>query len=273
MFSPNGIITLSTDFGLGDAYVAIMKGVILGIASRATMIDYSHGIAPGNIAQAAYVLQSGYRYFPPGTTHVTVVDPGVGSERRAVAIETPLAAFVGPDNGVFSLIVEDMRREGVREMRIVELTDSRYWLPHVSPTFHGRDVFAPVAAHIASGVPVASLGRQLDELVDGALPRPTRVDGAGLRGTIIYVDRFGNCVTNITREHLRRHELGQHVVVQIIDQQLPGLYRTYAECPPGVPICMLGSSEHLELAVANGSASQVLGVDVDDPLIVRRQTI
>jgi len=272
MFSPNGIITLTTDFGLDDAYVAIMKGVILGIAPRATIVDYTHGIAPGNIAQAAYLLHTGQRYFPPGTTHVAVVDPGVGSARRAVAIETPAAAFIGPDNGIWSLVVDAAGREWGSDLNIVELTEAQFWLPHVSATFHGRDVFAPAAAHIASGVPVASLGRQLHELVAGAVPQPVLVDGHGLRGNIVHIDRFGNCITSITREHLQQQALGERIVVEIVDRQLPGLFRTYAECPPGVPICMLGSSDRLELAVANGSAARLLGVDIGAALLVRRRT-
>lgn len=263
----NGIITLTTDFGLADAYVAIMKGVILSIAPRATIVDYTHAIAPGNIAQAAYLLHSGYRYFPPGTTHVAVVDPGVGSDRRAVAIETPHAAFVGPDNGLFGLVVQDARRNSDNNIRIVELTDTRFWRSTISATFHGRDIFAPVAAHVAAGTAVAALGRPLNDIVGAAQVEPW-FDGAGLHGTIVHVDRFGNCITDITRQQLEQHHIGAKLMLSVAGHHLPGLFRTYAECPPGAPVCMIGSSEHLELAVAGASAAELLGVGVGAAVLV-----
>lgn len=268
-FKPNGIVTLTTDFGLQDAYVAIMKGVILKIAPEAQVIDYTHGINPGNIVEAAYLLRSGYRYFPRGTVHVVVVDPGVGSDRRAIVVQTPEATFVGPDNGVFTLVVEDARQDWGNSVQTIELTERRFWLPEVSATFHGRDIFAPSAAWLARGTALHEFGRALTTLTTAQLSLPVPVGARELQGQIIHVDRFGNCITNITEEHLYKHELGQRIVVQIIDQQLPGLFRTYMDGPPGTPMCLIGSSGHVELAVFNGNAAQYLGVAIGDKLRVR----
>lgn len=270
MFTPNGIVTLTTDFGLHDAYVAIMKGVILGIASHARIADYTHGVRPGNIVQGAYLLRSGYLYFPRGTVHVAVVDPGVGSERRAIALQTPDATFIGPDNGVFSLVMEDARHDWGAHVRIVELNESHFWLPHLSATFHGRDVFAPVAAHVLNGTQFDTLGRPLESLTQASYTAPLPRENGVLQGRIIHVDRFGNCLTNITETHLNQYGLGRRIIAEIIDQQLTGLFRTYADGPLGVPMCLIGSSGHIELAVRNGNAAQYLGVDIDDKLRIRR---
>ncbi len=271
-FQPNGIVTLTTDFGLHDAYVAIMKGVMLRIAPRATFVDYTHGINPGHIVEAAYLLHSGYRYFPRGTIHLVVVDPGVGSDRRAVALQTPEATFVGPDNGVFTLVAEDARREREGSTEIVELTEPRFWLPEPSATFHGRDIFAPVAAHLALGTPLADVGTYINTLTSVDLWTPKLVKEGVLCGQIIHIDQFGNCITSITRDHLHQHNLGQQLVAEIIDQQLPGLYRTYADGQIGLPMCLIGSSGHLELAVRNGSAANLLGVGIGDRLRVHCAT-
>lgn len=272
VFQPNGIVTLTTDFGLEDAYVAIMKGVILRIAPAACIIDYTHGIKPGNVAEAAYMLNSGYHYFPHGTVHVVVVDPGVGGARPALALQTPESTFVGPDNGVFTLIVADAQRKWGADLRIVELTEPQFWLPEVSTTFHGRDIFAPAAAHLLNDTPLGALGRPIDTLTTAHFAQPQQPDTGLLHGQIIHVDHFGNCITNITLEHLLNAELGQRIVIEIIDQQLPGLFRTYMDGPTGTPMCLIGSSGHLELAVSNGNAAQRLGVDIGDKLRVRSQT-
>ncbi len=269
-FTPNGMITLTTDFGLQDPYVAIMKGVILGIAPHATLIDYTHGVEPGNIAQAAHLLRTGCQYFPRGTVHVVVVDPGVGSDRRAIAIETPAWIFVGPDNGVLALAAQDAQDAWDGQVHILELTNEKYWRSSLSATFHGRDLFAPVAAHLAAGAAFASLGRPLDAFVPADMQGVQRVNDGLLRGQIVHIDRFGNCITNITHSDLTRHELGAQVVVEIIDQQIAGLVRTYADAPPGRLTCLIGSGGNLEIAVPNGSAAGMLGVGIGDRLRVRR---
>lgn len=271
MFTPNGVITLTTDFGLADAYVAIMKGVILGIAPHARIVDYSHAITPGNIVEAAYLLGGGYEYFPSGTIHVVVVDPGVGSDRRAIAVQTDQMTLIGPDNGVLAAIVEDQERRRGLAPRVIELSEPRWWLPNVSATFHGRDVFAPVAAHLVAGTPFEALGGSIRSIVPAPVIAPRQIAGGGLVGQIIHIDRFGNCITNITDQMLNRYDLGQTVVVELIDQQISGLFRTYADGPRGIPMSLIGSSGHLEIAVRNGNAAQYLGVDRGDTLRVRRR--
>lgn len=268
-FQPSGVVTLTTDFGLEDTYVGIMKGVVLSIARQAHIIDYTHGIRPGNIVEGAYMLRTGYRYFPRGTVHVAVVDPGVGSSRRAIAFQTSEATFIGPDNGLFALVWEDIVRSADAEVQIVELTESKFWLPRISATFHGRDIFAPVAAHIVTGVPLAALGKPIDGLTPTDLATPFSQTKGVLQGHIIHVDRFGNCITNITQEHLHAHNIGERIVVEIIDQQLTGLFRTYADGPTGIPMCLVGSSGHIELSVRNGNAARVLGVDIGDKFRIR----
>ncbi len=261
---PNGIITLLTDFGLKDGYVAIMKGVILGIAPAARLIDVTHDVAPQAVGEAAYLLHTCFRYFPLGTLHLVVVDPGVGSERKALAVATPQAFFVGPDNGVFAGIVDEARREYGAGVEIVELQEPRFWRSDVSRTFHGRDIFAPVAAHLLQGVPLREFGTPLQTLAPCSVEDPGVDYRGGLRGEIVHVDRFGNCITNITVEHLRRHGIDQQLVVEIVDQRLEGLIETYAMASFGTPIALIGSSNHLELAVRNGSAARALGVVAGD---------
>jgi S-adenosyl-L-methionine hydrolase (adenosine-forming) len=270
MFTPNSILTLTTDFGIDDAYVAIMKGVILNIAPHTRIVDYTHGIKPGNVVEAAYLLRSGYRYFPRGTVHVVVVDPGVGSSRRAVAIQTPDATFIGPDNGVFSLVAEDAQRDWPGDCRMIELTEGRWWLPNVSATFHGRDIFSPVAAHLINGMAFEAFGRPVADLLPANRTTPQSLGNGVLMGRIVHIDRFGNCITNITHEHLHEYDLGERLVIEIIDQHLGGLFRTYSDGPTGTPMCLIGSSGHLELAVRNGNAAQYLGVDIGDKFKVRR---
>ncbi|HMO59360.1 MAG TPA: SAM-dependent chlorinase/fluorinase [Roseiflexaceae bacterium] len=266
---PNGIITLTTDFGLIDSYVGTMKGVMLGIAPTSRLIDITHAIEPQNLHQAAYILHSFYRYYPAGSVHLAVIDPGVGSSRRAIALQTPTATFVAPDNGVLTYIWRDLLAEIGREAcHLVELDQRDYWLPHVSKTFHGRDIFAPVAAHLAAGVAIEKLGTPIATLTEAALEQPTRGRNGELIGRIIHVDTFGNCITNIRPRHIG--DVGHtDLLVQIIDQHIVGLKHTYAEGAVGDLIALIGSSDHLELAVRNGSAAKRLGVGIGDQVRVR----
>jgi len=187
----NPIITLTTDFGVADGYVGTMKGVILGIVPDARLVDISHEITPQNVRQAAYVLYTAYPFFPLYTVHLVVVDPGVGGTRRPIALRTPVGYFVGPDNGILSYV---MAGEPVEAL--VELADPRYRLPHVSHTFHGRDVFAPAAAHLAAGVPIAALGPPVAEPVTFPPPR-LEVGPDIITGEVLHTDRFGNVVTSV----------------------------------------------------------------------------
>lgn len=267
---PNGIITLLTDFGLKDGYVASMKGVILGIAPDARLIDVTHDVGPQNIGEGSFLLQSVCGYYPVGTVHLAVVDPGVGTTRRAIAVQTADAFFIGPDNGLLAPVVEAAYRAHAGAVEIVELTDARYWRREISATFHGRDIFAPVAAHLLKGVPFSALGRRIDTIAPSVLRAPVSSTAGLIEGTIIHVDRFGNCVTNIRREHLA--DQGAHedagLVVELAGQRVQGLYRTYSAGPVGVPMSLVGSSDHLEIAVRNGNASQWFGVTVGDRIKV-----
>src|SRR5262245_31915260 len=267
---PNGVITLTTDFGLADSYVGAMKGVFLSIAAEARLIDITHDVGPQDTHQAAYMVQTFCSYFPIGTIHLVVVDPGVGSRRRAIAFSTPEAIFLAPDNGVLTYAWRDaLAQWGPEACEVVELAEPRFWLPRVSSTFHGRDIFAPVAAHLARGVSLSSLGPRLARLTEADLEQPTGGRTGGLDGRIIHVDHFGNCITNITPGHLEQAGLDERLTVRIIDQQISGLHRTFADVPVGALIALIGSNNRLELAVRNGNAAQSLGVGIGDTVRVR----
>jgi S-adenosylmethionine hydrolase len=258
------IITLTTDFGLANGYVGTMKGVILSIHPTATIVDISHDIPPQDVREGAYVLYAAYPYFPQGTIHVVVVDPGVGSERRAIALRTPQATFVAPDNGVLSYVVS---REKVEE--IVNLTNPRFHLFPVSRTFHGRDIFAPVAAYLARGVPLAELGEPLADIITFPLPRPVLRPDGNIVGQVIHIDRFGNLITSITAKDLADHVLPGEVIVGIKGQSIRGISGTYAEVAPGELLALVGSSGHLEISVCGGSAARTLGAKLGDEVLLR----
>ena len=262
---PNGIITLTTDFGLADSYVGTMKGVILNIAPSARMIDITHDVSPQNTHQAAYIVQTFYRYFPAGTVHLVIVDPGVGSARGAVAIVTSNAIFVAPDNGVLTYVWRDaLDRWGAEACTVVELANPRFWLPQISNTFHGRDIFAPVVAHLSCGISLEELGPRLIRITEADLEQPAAGRNGELVGRIIHLDHFGNCITNITPQHLEQAGFGQQLIVKIIDQRIAGISRTFTDVAVGALIALIGSNNRLELAVRNGSAAQTLGVGIGD---------
>jgi S-adenosylmethionine hydrolase len=266
---PNGIITLTTDFGLADSYVGTMKGVILNIAPTARMVDITHDVSPQNIHQAAYIVQTFYRYFPTGTVHLVIVDPGVGSARGAIALGTPNAVFVAPDNGVLTYAWRDaLDRWGADACAVVQLANPRFWLPQISNTFHGRDIFAPVVAHLACGIPLQELGPRLTCITEADLEQPAPGRNGELVGRIIHLDHFGNCITNITPQHLEQAGFGKQLVVKIIDQRIVGISRTFTDVAVGALIALIGSNNRLELAVRNGSAAQTLGVGIGDTVRV-----
>lgn len=252
------VITLLTDFGTGDEYVGAMKGVILSGHPQATIVDISHQIAPQDIEKAAYMIPAYAPCFPAQTVHVVVVDPGVGSDRAILALACDKQIFMGPDNGVLSLI---LARDTVE--RIVRVEDRSYFLPDFGATFHGRDIFAPIAAHLSRGLPLTELGPeiQLRQTVRLDL-KPPVVDARGrLEGTIIAVDRFGNAITNIDRRALERVSLDpsrQRLKVHVGRYILTGLSRTYADVGQGEPLVLFGSRGYLEIAVNGGDAARVL---------------
>ena len=255
------VITLLTDFGLEDGYVGAMKGVILSICPRARLVDITHLVPPGEIRSGAYVLHSAYGYFPPGSIHVGVVDPGVGSSRKAVALQAGKHAFIGPDNGLFSWI---LHCEPGWKCRSLE--NEGTWRSEVSKTFHGRDIFAPVAAHLASGVSLEDLGPLHDPLVSDWV-RVAETD-TGLRGEVIHVDRFGNVVTNVREKDLLAAWPGGNWHVLVGGMPVKGTVGTYSEGPRGTPVALLGSCGHLEIAVNHGDASRLLGLFPGDPVTV-----
>jgi len=255
------IITLTTDFGLSDGYVGTMKGVILSIAPDARLVDISHGIAPQNIRQAACVLHAAAPYFPAGTIHLAVVDPGVGSARRALAIRTSRRMLVGPDNGLFTLFLAD---DPSAECHAI--TNPALMLPRVSSTFHGRDVFAPAAAHLARGVDIAQLGPRVTDPVRFTIPTPVQQPDGSWLGQVMYTDHFGNLITSVTADLLQR--IGD-VEIWIGSRRIASLFRTYAQAAPDELIALVGSAGHLEISIVNGNAAQTLGLGPDAPVVLR----
>jgi len=260
----NPIITLLTDFGLEDGTVGVMKGVILGIAPQARLVDLSHGIGPQDVRAAAFVLGRIAPYFPDGTIHLVVVDPGVGTQRRSMAARLGPQFFVGPDNGVATRWIGRAERTS-QPMSFVVLDRPEHWLPGVSPVFHGRDVFAPVAARLANGVPLAELGSPFEDPVRLDLPEPTAIQG-GLRGEVEYIDHFGNLRTNIRREDCGETEPKE---VRLAGAEIHELARTFGERKPGELMAFWGSGDELCIAVVNGNAANRLGVSVGEPVELR----
>lgn len=244
------VITLSTDFGLSDSFVGTMKGVILSRAPRATIVDLTHGIAPGDVRAGAFALLTGYRYFPKRTVHVAVVDPGVGSERRAIAVQTRDFCFVGPDNGVLSWA---LAHETVQSVRLIG--NERLWLQPVSRTFHGRDMFAPVAAYLARGGTFERLGPSVTDFVQLPWPRIQEADGK-LVGEVLVVDRFGNAITNLPEPSAPAKLAGNAVLAG--RRRLCRVAACYDAVPPGRAVAVFGSSGFLEIAINGGSAAAQL---------------
>lgn len=248
------IITLTTDFGTQDHYVSVMKAVMLDIIPDVRFIDISHEIPPQDVMAGAWVVRNSAPYFPPGTVHLVVVDPGVGTDRTPVAIKIKDQLFVGPDNGIFSLIGEEFGYEAVK------LENEKFWREDPSTTFHGRDIFAPAAAHLASGVPINEFGNPLEKLVTYRWAIPIS-DKDGIQGWIVHIDRFGNLVSNIPssliKETIGDARLKIYVGNTILDEIVP----TFGAVPDGEPAAYIGSSDKLEIAINKGNAKQMLSVE------------
>lgn len=247
------IITLLTDFGLSDIYVGVMKGAIAQINPAVTVVDLTHEIPPQDIAAGRFCLMSAYPYFPDGTVHVAVVDPGVGGKRRAIAIKSTSGFLVGPDNGLFGGILSQNP-----PITAVELTNPQYWrTPSPSTTFHGRDIFAPISAHLANGVPIEQLGQAIDPKTLVDLPgSPFTQTGNNASGCIQYTDRFGNLITNIPGAFVQ----GKNWLVQVGSETI--LSRTtYSETSPGNLVALVGSHGWVEIAVNGGNAKSHLNID------------
>lgn len=256
------ILTLTTDFGTRDWFVGTMKGVALGINPRAAVVDITHEIPPGDIRAGAFALMAGCRFFPKGTVHVVVVDPGVGSQRRAIAAQTVNYTFVGPDNGVLSWALAGEKVKTIRQ-----LENAKYFLKTISRTFHGRDIFAPAGAHLGRGLPLKELGRELKDFIRLPWPEPTS-RGNDVRGEVVYIDRFGNAITNIATGLITRR--GRLSCEAIGDRKMRcALAEFYGAVPAGSPTALIGSSGFLELAVNGGSAAKRFGLKIGGAVIVR----
>lgn len=258
------LITLTTDFGTSAGDVGVLSGVIWGIAPEARIIDLTHDVPPQDILCAQMVLATCTPYFPDGTIHVVVVDPGVGTERRAIAARVGSHFFVGPDNGLITPLLERAEAERL-EIEVYHLTRPEYWLPQVSSVFHGRDIFAPAAAHLARGVPAAALGERINDPIHARIPAP-HLDSETWRGQVLRVDHFGNLSTNIHARHLD----GMSVVqITIGGQIIDGLSRTFGDAPAGELVALMDSSNWLSICVVNGSAAGRLKARPGDPVEVR----
>jgi S-adenosylmethionine hydrolase len=274
----SSIITLTTDFGYDDAYVAAVKGAILSTNPEANIIDISHSIEPQNILQAAFILSVAYRYFPKQTIHMAIVDPGVGSERRGIILKTPSAIFVAPDNGVLSYIIDDLfpvesrllteHTNDLKEivfktgLEAAAITDPRFWRHPVSPTFHGRDIFAPVAAGLSLGISLYEFGEKISSLHVLSIPKPSLDPEGNLVGLVLHVDRFGTLITNIKSNDLPAKD----VMIEVAGHCIQGISDYYAQ-NKGV-MAILGSSGYLEISLRDGNACDFLGMVVGDEVKV-----
>ncbi len=298
---PAPLITLTTDFGQADGYVGTMKGVILSRAAEARIVDLSHEILPQDIAAGAFVLYRAYRYFPPQTIHVAVVDPGVGTDRRALLLVTDQGRFVGPDNGLFSYVLRETvalaaRWRGASVPDSVPavwnpdfdldaalasapqthlpaaytLNNSSYWLEGPGATFQGRDLFAPVAAHLANGVAPADLGQSIPLESLARLPTAAPICAPGvIEGRVISIDHFGNLLSNIAAGLLPTLGPLETLQVTLGFYQLRGVHQTYGAGLPGEPLALINSAGLLEIAIRDGHAAHQLGGHVGDTILCR----
>ncbi len=261
------VITLMTDFGIKDGTVGVMKGVIWGISPSAQIADLSHMIQAQNIREASYILGRSVTYFPKGSIHVVVVDPGVGTKRRPMAAQVGDWFYVGPDNGTISGLLERAELSGW-QTQFVELNRIKYWLPSVSFVFHGRDIFSPVAAHLANGVPLSEFGSPFTDPVRLELPKPQRID-SGWRGEVTHIDHFGNVSSNVRVEHLGEAlEKKENIAVCLNGTEIHGMVNTFGERGAGEVIALIGSTGNLGISVVNGNAAAKLGVKIGDEIMV-----
>jgi len=257
------IITLTTDFGEADHYIACMKGVILQHAPAVQLVDVSHSIGPHDVVHGAFILRQVFEHFPMGTIHIAVVDPGVGTSRRLIATRYEGQFILAPDNGLISLVHRDFKLE---ELRVLQNT--RLFRDEISMTFHGRDVLAPVAGHLAAGMSFEDVGPLIDELEILNLERPSALPDGGLEGQVLYVDRFGNLITNISLEDIEtRH--GERVQVYVGPLRIGALRATYADVNPGEIVALIGSTGMVEIAINQGNAATQLRATPGTIVILR----
>lgn len=259
-------ISLLTDFGLRDGNVGVMKGVIWGIAPKVSIADLSHNIAPQNVREASFTLLRSAFYFPADSVHIVVVDPGVGTPRKPIALHIGEQYFVGPDNGVFTGVIEHGEREDW-PMQIFHTDDPAYWRSEISSVFHGRDIFAPIGAHLAAGIPLEKLGMPLNDPILLDLPKPERTS-QGWRAEVAHIDHFGNIYTSLRRTHLDGNML---VSVNLGGVTVKGLVRAFGERDPGELIALYSSTGYLMISEVNGDAGARLDAKVGDQVQVAVQ--
>jgi S-adenosylmethionine hydrolase len=258
----NHIVTLLTDFGTKDHYVASMKGIILGINPQCTLVDITHHVSPQDIEEGAFILANAYGSFPKETIHLAIVDPGVGGQRRPILVQTGNYFFWGPDNGLFT---RALKKEEVK--RVVVLTKGKYFLPRVSNTFHGRDLFAPVAGHLSLGVDPANFGHKMESWTELPFSKPRIIKGK-LIGKIVHIDTFGNLISNIDEGQFSGFTRGQSFVVRIGEARIEGVKKGYWEGKKDEPIALIGSGGFLEISVREGNAQKKLRVRKGNRVIV-----
>ncbi|NLF52521.1 MAG: SAM-dependent chlorinase/fluorinase [Leptolinea sp.] len=257
------LITLLTDFGISDPYVGIMKGIIADIAPKARVIDLTHMITPQNIREGALALDRAYPYFPAGTIHLAVIDPGVGTERHALAMRTDHYLFVGPDNGLFTFVIK-RAKSSQKPIKVVRLENPRYRLEPVSPVFHGRDLFAPAAAYLAAGAALENFGDVIENPVVLTMPFPEAISN-GYHGEIWAVDHFGSLETNMESGLLSGIDPKQ-IRIQVAGKVVDHWVRTFADGEPGELVALVNSSGRLCISIVNGSAANELNVGVGTPV-------
>jgi hypothetical protein len=258
------IITLTTDFGSRDPYAAEMKAVIVGISPNATIVDITHQVDKFNISMGAYILASACPYFPEGTVHAAVVDPGVGTKRRPIIVQTERSCFVGPDNGLLALAARSIGGK----MHIYSITNREFMLPSVSNTFHGRDIFAPAAAHLANGRRPADLGKEIHQMISPGFMRTIRRKDA-FEGQVIHIDDFGNIITNFTAKQLQTMKIKDEARLKIGEvKQTLKLCKAYGEVKKRQPLAIIGSSNLLEISVNQDSAASKFNVQVGNKISI-----
>jgi len=257
------LITLTTDFGAGSPYVAAIKGVILGMNPAAQLIDISHEIPPQDVRHAAIVWAESTPWFPAGAIHVAVIDPGVGTARRLIYAHLGDQHYLAPDNGVLSLLAKRHR-----PTRIIELANAEYWLPEVSHTFHGRDILAPVAAQLSSGLEPERLGPALSQVQTLDWPEPVVTENC-IEGAVRWVDRFGNLITNITASMLAPGRSAGRLTIDCAGHEIAAVTECYGQHSAGTLAALVGSSGYLEIAVAEGNAAQTLSAAAGTPVAIR----
>lgn len=251
------LITITTDFGLKDGNVGVMKGVIYGITPTTSVIDLTHLVPPQNVLEANYILTRSIPYFPAGTIHIFVVDPGVGTQRRPMATQIGDQYFIGPDNGALTGLIASARAAN-KSCRFFHLDRPEYWLPVVSHVFHGRDIFSPAAAHLAAGTPIQELGTEFDDPILIYQPEPSVTDEQ-IIGEIIYIDHFGSLVSNISHLEVERLRTDQkNILIEIGNSTIQGMVNTFGDREPGSLVCLYSSTGVVIVSLVNGSARDYL---------------